>query len=423
VSGGRRYAGSVAMDDSRPRNLKTMLSEAKDTSELMIDLAYAAVYFGDPDMAEEVDELEAHLSELVHEMRAICVLAARSPRDADAMASVLQVVGAIERMGNAAVDIAHIVTRRLGIPRALVADLSQAEEISHRVRIRDTSQMAHRSLADLELPVEVGMRVVAIRREHDWVTDVDGDHVLMPGDVLFLQGTADGIAELRALAGAPSWDPPQVAEEPAVSDLDRAIDVLVEMKNISEVAVGLAYSALVLRDQGLAAEVSHLEDRLDEMKERLELWVLRAAYERVDPSPLRGLIHLGQAAEEIGDAAQQMVWLVEEGEELHPVLALGLGDADEVVVRVPVAPGSPADGRSLADLRLETETGFYLLAIRRGGRYLYRPRSNAVLQGGDELIATGPDEGHRLLAAVGGYVLIEDDETGEEELVPSGAEG
>ena len=46
-----------AMDD-RPRNLRTMLSEAKDTSELMVDLAYAALYFGDPDMAEEVQELE-----------------------------------------------------------------------------------------------------------------------------------------------------------------------------------------------------------------------------------------------------------------------------------------------------------------------------------------------------------------------------
>src|SRR5205823_7144602 len=127
--------------------------------------------------------------------------------------------------------------------------------------------------------------------------EVDGDQVLLPGDVLFLQGTAKGIAELRALAGAPPWEPPRVAEEPAVSDLDRAIDVLVEMKNISEVAVGLAYSALVLRDQGLAAEVSHLEDRLDEMKERLEVWVLRAAQERVDPAGLRGLLHLGQAAE------------------------------------------------------------------------------------------------------------------------------
>jgi uncharacterized protein with PhoU and TrkA domain len=405
--------------DERPRNLKTMLSEAKDNSELMIDLAYAAVYFGDSAMADEVDELEERLSALVHEMRAVCVLAARSPRDADAMASVLQVVGAIERLGNAAVDIARIVTRRLGIPRALVADLSAAEEISHRVRIREGSQMAHRSLSDLELPVEVGMRVVAVRREREWMTDVDGDLVLVPGDVLFLQGAAAGIAELRTLAGAPQWEPPTAADEQGVSDLDRAIDVLVEMKNISEVATGLGYSALVLRDQGLAAEVNHLEDRLDEMKERLELWVLRAAQEHVDPSALRGLIHLAQAAEEIGDAAQQLVWLVEKGEELHPILAIALGDADEVVVRVPVAPGSPADGRSLLDLCMETETGFYLLAIRRGGRYLYRPRKGVVLQSGDELIATGPDEGHSLLAELCGYHLIEDEDTGQDQLIPA----
>ena len=409
--------------DERPRNLKTMLSEAKDTSELMIDLGYAAVYFGDTAMAEEVEELEDRLSDLIHEMRAICVLAARSPRDADAMASVLQVVSAIERLGNAAVDIARIVTRRLGIPRALVADLSQAEEISHRVRVREDSAMARHTLADLELPVEVGMRVVALRRGREWNTEIDGDMVLQPGDVLFLQGAAAGIAELRQLAGAPAWEPPQAADEVEVSDLDRAIDVLVEMKNISEVAVGLAYSALVLRDQGLAAEVNHLEDRLDEMMERLELWVLRAAQERVDPSGLRGLMHLAQAAEEIGDAAQQMVWLIEQGEELHPILALALGDADEVVVRVPVAAGSQADGRSLKDLCLETETGFFVLAIRRGGRYIYRPQPTVVLAPEDELIATGPDEGHHHLAALCGYELISDDETGEDELVPTGSAG
>ena len=50
--------------DERPRNLRAMLAEAKDTSELMVDLAYASVYFGDPDMAEEVDELEQQMSEL-----------------------------------------------------------------------------------------------------------------------------------------------------------------------------------------------------------------------------------------------------------------------------------------------------------------------------------------------------------------------
>ena len=54
-----------------------MLSEAKDTSELMVDLGYASLFFGDTRMADEVHELEERLTELVHEMREVCVLAAR----------------------------------------------------------------------------------------------------------------------------------------------------------------------------------------------------------------------------------------------------------------------------------------------------------------------------------------------------------
>ena len=404
--------------DDRPRNLKDMLSEAKDTSELMVDLGYAALFFGDPAMAEEVAELEERLSDLTQDMRAVCVLAARSPRDAEQMAGVLRIVSSIERVANAAVDVARIVTHRLGIPNALVADLAAAEEVSHRVRIREDSAMAHRTLADLSLTTEVGMRVVALRRGKEWTIDPHGEEVLRPADVLILRGASAGIAELRELAGAPEWRPGLLEEDTAVTDLDRAVDVMVEMKNVSEVAVGLAYSAVIFNDAGLAAEVTHLEDRLDEMKERLEVWVLRSAADTLDPSTLRGLLHLAQAAEEIGDAAQQMVWLVEEGEEIHPVLAYALGESDEVIVRVPVAGGSALDGTTLAEAALEMETGFYLLAIRRGGRYVYRPRGRVRLVAGDALIAIGPDEGHQKLAELCGFALIEDEETGEPELVP-----
>jgi uncharacterized protein with PhoU and TrkA domain len=405
------------MDERPPRNLKAMLSEAKDASELMVDLGYAALFFDNVAMAEEVMDLEERLDGLVHEMREVCILAARSPHDAEQMSSVLHVISSIERIGNAAVDIARIVIHRLGIPAALVADLAAADEVSHRVRVRASSDLAGRSLADVELPVEVGMRVVAIRRGKEWIIDPHGDEVMLPDDVLFLRGAPDGIFELRTLAGAPEWRQPTVGEDPTITDLDRAVDVLVEMKNISEVAVGLAYSALLFYDQSLAAEVNHLEDRLDEMRERLEVWVLRAAAEQIDPSPLRGLLHLGSAAEQLGDSAQQMVWLVEQGEEMHPVLGLALGDSDEVIARVPVGAGSSLEGKTLREAKLELETGTYLLAVRRAGRYIYRPRGLVRLEAGDELIAIGPDDGRDRLAELAGFRVLEDDDTGQIELV------
>ncbi|MEI2698150.1 MAG: TrkA C-terminal domain-containing protein [Microthrixaceae bacterium] len=410
--------------DDRPRSLRTMLAEAKDTSEIMVDLAYAAVYFNDPGMATEVAELEERMNDLVHDMRAVCTMAVRRPAEAEGMASVLQIISAIESIANAAVDITRIVTHRLGIPHELIGDLSNAEEVSHRVWIREGSHMAHRPLKDLEITVQCGMRVVAIRRERSWmIEEVDGDLVLLPGDVLFLRGSPAGIARLHELAAAPSWDPPPVPDSRVLSDLDRAVDVLVEMKNISETAVGLAYSALALRDSGLAAEVRHLSERLDEMKDHLQLWVLRAAQDDVDLSALRGLLQLASAAAELGDQANQMVWLITDDRRFHPIVKLALGEADVVATQIPVAAGSVAAGRSLAELQLDIEPGFHVLAIRRDNRYLYRPRGSALLHPGDSLIASGPQEGRVRLAELCGWNVIEDedDPSGEFELVPLAA--
>ena len=401
--------------DDKPRNLRTLLAEAKDTSELMVDLAYAAVYFGDPEMADEVRDLESNMTELVADMRSLAVLGVRHRREAPGMGRVLQVISAIERIGNDAVNIARTVSHQLGIPARLVEELSDAEEVSHRVVVAEGSTMARRALVDLELPVLTGMRVLAIRGGDGWTTTVSGGRILVPGDVLFLEGPPGGIPAVRELAGATPRPETTPTSEP-IEELDRAIDLLVEMKNVSEAAVGLAYSALVLGDRGLAAEVRHLEIRLDEMHDQLETWVLRAAASRTDPSPLRGLLHLAAASEDIGDQASQMVMFVERGEEVHPVLGVALADADEVVLRVPVAEGCSADGALLATLQLDVAPGYTVLAIKRGATYRHRPKGHDRLSVGDEVIASGPDEGREQFAEIFGWKLVADEEAGDHEL-------
>jgi len=405
--------------DDKPRNLKTLLAEAKDASELMVDLAYAALYFDDEGMAESVLGLEEEMSDLVHEMRSLAMLAVRHPREVDGMSSVLQVVSSIEQIANAAVDIAKIVLRQIGIPRALVVDLGQAAEVSHRLVVADGSHLANRPLADMELPVVVGMRVVAIQRGRRWLTDVGGEDIVEAGDALFMRGEPAGIVRLRELAAAPPWVPPEADTSDLLTDLDRAVDTLVEMKNISETAIGLAYSALVLHDLSLAREVRALEERLDEMKVSLQTWVLRAAAYDMDPSQLRGLLHLAEAAEDIGDQALQIVSLVLDQEDVHAVLALALGDTHDVVVQVPVAPGSTADDATLGSLGLAVDPGYHVLAVRRAAAYIYNPGKTVTLRAGDELLASGPEEGRERLAALCGYSIAVDEETGMIDLTPA----
>jgi len=80
---------------------------------------------------------------------------------------------------------------------------------------------------------------------------------------------------------------------------------------------------------------------------------------------------------------------------------------------------APAGSR----VQLEIAPGFAVLAIRREGRYVYRPRGLAQLHGGDELIATGPDEGRARLAELAGWRLIdEDEEAGGEAPLPAPSE-
>jgi len=397
------------MRDSSPRNLKDMLTEAKDTSELMVDLAYAAIFYNSEDLSEEVFRLEERLNDLVFDMRSLAIFAARSHADAEQMAGILQVVQDIEKIGNAAYDIANIVIKRLGIPPELLHDIPEAEEIPSRVRIQAESSLDGCSLGDVDLPVETGMRPIAIRREDEWDFEVEAEDVLRSGDVLFVQGPPEGVAEIRELAGA---RPMEAAPEPTqdgnrLSELERAVDILIEMKNLSEVAVGLAYSALLYNDAVLAREVVAIEDEMDEMRYRLERWVLLAAAHVEDPPRLRGMLHLAIAAEAISDGAQEMVWMVEKGEEIHPVLSAAVEESDEVVIKLTVAPGSPADGKTLGELQLETETGMFVLAVNRGGRWTYRPRDTYTLRAGNSLLVTGAPEGLEPLAELFGLELEE----------------
>jgi len=321
------------------------------------------------------------------------MLAARSPEDAEKMGDVLHIAAAMEKMGDAASDIARVVQARLGIPSALRPDLRHADEIVGRVRVREGAAVVGQSLRELLLPSETGMWLLAIRRGEAWEYDPDADTVLSEGDVLLYQGPEEGVELIRAQAGAPDLPEPPTHEGPVLSELDRAVDILVEMKNSAEVAVGLAYSSLLLKEPALAAEVASLEARSDALHDEMESWVLKAAPEARNTDELRGLLRLASAGEMIFDAARDMTWPVENGEELHPVIQMALEESEEVASETVVEPGSPADGRSLKDLQLETETGMFVLAVQRGRRWIYRPRPVLVLQAGDRLIAIGPEEG------------------------------
>ncbi|MFW5956586.1 MAG: potassium channel family protein, partial [Halorhabdus sp.] len=339
-----------------PVSVKDVLAEMKDTAELLIDLSYSAVLLGSDDIAEEVLALEERMDVLHLQARMSLLMAARSPEDAEALSPVLGVVGAAEKISDAAGDIAKVVLEDIGLPAAMRATLPEAVETLVRATVSPDSEYAGRTLGALNLETATGVRVIAIRRSGEWLLNPDADTELEAHDVFLARGPEDGIAAVYAEATGTAYQPP-VIHDPDIEDLERAVDSIVLMKNMSELAVDLAYGAVLFDSKAVAEEVLELEAEVDALQSRFEAWTLRASSGVDDPISLRGLVHLARSTEVISDAALEISEGVLRGLGTHPVVAAAVEESDEVIVRETVAPESALDGSTLGDRAVKTETG------------------------------------------------------------------
>jgi len=380
-----------------PRNLKDLLIEMKNTSELMVDLAYSAMVYDDEDIAEEVLNLEEKMDTLDYHMKIAAMLSARRVEEAEEMSGVLQVARASGNISSAAGDIAKIVLLEMGIPMELKLALREAEETIARATISEDSPLAGRTLEDIELDTETGMWLIAIRRQDEWIYDPNHATRVREDDVLFARGHDEGVPIFMELATNRKYLPREVQHERFLIDLERAVDIIVEMKNMSELSVGLAYSALLFDNKDIALEVKALEGELDAMKNELQHWVLETAKHVPDVNQLRGLLHLAHATESISDAAYTIADTVLRGIELHPVVTLAIRQSDEVITKLVVQGCSPIVGKTFGQLKVETETGMYVMAIKRGDKWVYRPNKRTVIQSGDLLITRGSRTGEDAL--------------------------
>lgn len=172
--------------------------------------------------------------------------------------------------------------------------------------------------------------------------------------------------------------------------------MLIEMKNNSEMMIDLAYSALIYGNVDVARHVLDLEVEMDHLHTRFELAVLQLRQAHPLKSVL-GLIRLGLAAENIADAAAMIADVAYRGVAPHPVLRMALEEAEETVLTTTLAPNSPLVGHSLGELGLDDDIGMRVIAVRRRGKWAYKPPDSTTLRSGDTVIARGYAEGRERL--------------------------
>jgi len=387
-----------------PVSVKELLAEMKDTAELLIDLSYSAVLLGSDEVAEEVLALEERMDVLQLRARMSLLMASRSTDDAEQLAPVLGVVGAAEKISDAAGDIAKVVIEEIGLPDAMRTALPDAVETLVRASVHEDSEYVDRTLGEINLETETGVRIIAIRRGGNWLMNPDRETRIRAGDVLLLRGPDGGVSTVYATATREAYDRTEPVEA-GIEDLERAVDSIVLMKNMSELAVDLAYGSVLFDSENVAAEVAELEAEVDALQSRFEAWTLRAAARVDDPVSLRGLVQLGASTEEISDAALEISEGVLRGLGTHPVVAEAVLESDEVIVRHTVEPGSELDGVTLGEREVKTETGMRVIAVRRpaddpSDDWVISPGPETRLHGGDVLLAKGTRTGAERLEAL-----------------------
>jgi len=174
--------------------------------------------------------------------------------------------------------------------------------------------------------------------------------------------------------------------------------LLVEMKNLSELMIDLAYSAVIFHDRELAEEVMELERRVDYLSYLLLMNASLAVRDKEDAEQMAGIMKAASAANKISDAAADIASLVLRDIGIHRMVRQAISStADEIVGRATILSRSPLSGKTLGELKLTEEVGCDVIAVQRGREWTIHPPDSWRLQKGDRVIVRGTSASVRRL--------------------------
>lgn len=166
-------------------------------------------------------------------------------------------------------------------------------------------------------------------------------------------------------------------------------DLLVEMKDISELMIDLAYSAALFHSRELAEDVLELEEHIDTLAYILDMNAMLAARDAEDAEALVGVSVVAAAANKISDAAADIAAIVLQEIGIHPIVREAFQKVEERLARTEVKPSSILVGQKIGELELAAKIGVDIIAIRRGKKWIINPKEDDTVDKEDVLVARG----------------------------------
>lgn len=175
-----------------------------------------------------------------------------------------------------------------------------------------------------------------------------------------------------------------------MADID---DMLLELKDTTDLMVDLAYSSLLYNNVEIAEEVVMLSDKMSDLADSIQnelVGVVKANPDEASRSLMTA--RLMDSMLDIADATGSIADTVIRGLADHPVLAMSIRGADTTMCLAKVLPDSILAGKTFGELSLSTNSSMFVIAIRRDGGYIFGPDHAQRIEVDDILIAKGPEE-------------------------------
>lgn len=191
----------LAREKKQYKVIVDKLVELKNTSELMVDLAYSSLLLNNYHLAEEVEALEECMDELHTEFEQLVLSSGFKPEESKHFLGLIRLGVTTEQIADAGAEIAEVVLRGLTPHPILKLAIEEAEETVVRVQVSTNSLLVGKTLRQAQIHEETGMWVLAIRRGNVWLHPKPST-VIKQDDILIASGYAEGGEDLGKLASA-----------------------------------------------------------------------------------------------------------------------------------------------------------------------------------------------------------------------------
>ena len=122
--------------------------ELKDTSELMMDLAYSSLLLNNRDLAEEVQRLEEYMDKLHTDFELLALTSDFKKEEAAGFLGLIRLGVATEKIADAAAEMAEVVLRGIEPHPVLKLTIKEAEETVTQACVTDNSPIIGKTLKE-----------------------------------------------------------------------------------------------------------------------------------------------------------------------------------------------------------------------------------------------------------------------------------